>query len=53
VKAALGNAELNEELAELDAKLAEVKAKAAVWADRATIRWMTCSMTRKSELVAG
>ena len=35
VKAALGKAELKEELAELDAKLDEVKAKAAVWADKA------------------
>ena len=35
VKAALGKAELKEELAELDAKLDEVKSKAAVWADKA------------------
>ena len=35
VKAALGKAELKEELAELDAKFDEVKAKAAVWADKA------------------
>ena len=35
VKAALGKAELKEELAELDAKLDEVKAKAAAWADKA------------------
>jgi len=35
VKAALGKAELKDELAELDAKLDEVKAKAAVWADKA------------------
>jgi hypothetical protein len=35
VKAALGKAELKEELAELDAKLDDVKAKAAVWADKA------------------
>ena len=35
VKAALGKAELKQELAELDAKLDEVKAKAAAWADKA------------------
>ena len=39
LKAALGKAELRDELAELDTKLdavkAEVKAKAAVWADKA------------------
>ena len=35
VKAALGKAELKDELAELDAKLDEVKSKAAVWADKA------------------
>lgn len=35
VKAALGKAELKEELAELDARLDEVKSKAAVWADKA------------------
>lgn len=35
VKAALGKAELKEELAELDAKLDDLKAKAAVWADKA------------------
>lgn len=35
VKAALGKAELKDELAELDAKLDEVKAKAAAWADKA------------------
>ena len=35
VKAALGKAELKEELAELDAKLDEVRVKAAAWADKA------------------
>lgn len=35
VKAALGKAELKDELAELDAKLDDVKAKATVWADKA------------------
>jgi DNA repair exonuclease SbcCD ATPase subunit len=35
VKAALGKAELKDELAELDAKLDDVKAKAAAWADKA------------------
>ncbi|RPI48165.1 MAG: hypothetical protein EHM55_26015 [Acidobacteria bacterium] len=35
VKAALGKAELREELAELDARLDDVKAKARVWADKA------------------
>lgn len=35
VKAALGKAELKDELAELDAKLDEVRAKAATWADKA------------------
>ena len=35
VKAALGKAELKEELAELDARLDDVKAKAAAWADKA------------------
>ena len=35
VKAALGKAELKEELAELDAKLDDVKVKAAAWADKA------------------
>lgn len=38
VKAALGKAELKEELAELDAKLDELKEKAAVWADKADDR---------------
>jgi sugar-specific transcriptional regulator TrmB len=38
VKAALGKAELKEELAELDTKLDELKAKAAVWADKADDR---------------
>jgi hypothetical protein len=37
-KAALGKAELKEELAELDTKLDELKAKAAVWADKADDR---------------
>jgi hypothetical protein len=35
VKAALGRAELKEELAELDAKFDQVKARAATWADKA------------------
>ena len=35
VKAALGKAELKDELAELDAKLDDVKAKATAWADKA------------------
>lgn len=35
VKAALGKAELRDELAELDARLDDVKAKARVWADKA------------------
>ena len=35
VKAALGKAELKDELAELDAKLDDVRAKAAAWADKA------------------
>ena len=35
VKAALGKAELRDELAELDVKLDEIKAKAATWADKA------------------
>ena len=35
VKAALGKAELKEELAELDAKFDDVKVKAAAWADKA------------------
>jgi polyhydroxyalkanoate synthesis regulator phasin len=35
VKAALGKAELKEELAELDAKFDEVRVKAAAWADKA------------------
>ena len=35
VKAALGKAELKDELAELDAKLHDVKGKAKVWADKA------------------
>lgn len=35
VKAALGKAELKEELAELDAKFDDVKSKAAAWADKA------------------
>ena len=35
VKAALGRAELKDELAELDARLDDVKAKAAAWADKA------------------
>ena len=35
VKAALGKAELKEELAELDAKFDDAKRKAAAWADRA------------------
>ena len=35
VKAALGKAELKDELAELDVKLDDVKAKAAAWADKA------------------
>ena len=35
VKAALGKAELKEELAELDARLDEVRVKAAEWADKA------------------
>ncbi len=35
VKAALGKAELRDELAELDRKLDEVKARAATWADKA------------------
>lgn len=35
VKAALGKAELRDELAELDTKLDDLKAKAAVWADKA------------------
>ena len=35
VKAALGKAELKDELDELDAKLDDVKAKAAAWADKA------------------
>jgi polyhydroxyalkanoate synthesis regulator phasin len=35
VKAALGKAELRDELAELDAKLDDVKAKAKVWAEKA------------------
>jgi uncharacterized coiled-coil DUF342 family protein len=34
VKAALGKAELKDELAELDAKLDDVRAKAAAWADK-------------------
>ena len=38
VKAALGKAELKDELAELDTKLDELKAKAAVWADKADDR---------------
>jgi sugar-specific transcriptional regulator TrmB len=38
VKAALGKAELKEELAELDTRLDELKAKAAVWADKADDR---------------
>ena len=38
VKAALGKAELRDELAELDTKLDELKAKAAVWADKADDR---------------
>ena len=35
VKAALGEAELKDELAELDAKFDQVKSKAAAWADKA------------------
>ncbi len=35
VKAALGKADLRDELAELDEKLDEVKARVAEWADRA------------------
>lgn len=35
VKAALGKAELKEELAELDAKFDQVRARAAAWADKA------------------
>lgn len=35
VKAALGKAELKDELAELDARLDEMKARAAAWADKA------------------
>ena len=35
VKAALGKAELKEELADLDTRLFELKAKAATWADKA------------------
>jgi predicted nucleic acid-binding Zn-ribbon protein len=35
VKAALGKAELKDELEELDAKLDEVRAKAKVWAEKA------------------
>jgi hypothetical protein len=35
VKAALGKAELKDELAELDEKLDDLKAKARVWADKA------------------
>ena len=35
VKAALGKAELKDELAELDARLDDVRAKAAAWADKA------------------
>ena|SRR5688572_16634546 len=35
VKAALGKAELKEELAELDAKFDDAKRKAAAWADKA------------------
>ena len=38
VKAALGKAELKEELAELDGKLDELRAKAADWADKADDR---------------
>jgi len=38
VKAALGKAELKDELAELDSRLDELKAKAAVWADKADDR---------------
>jgi hypothetical protein len=38
VKAALGKAELKEELAELDGRLDELKEKAAVWADKADDR---------------
>lgn len=35
VKAALGKAELKDELAELDEKLDELRARAATWADKA------------------
>jgi hypothetical protein len=35
VKAALGQAELKDELAELDARFDQVKSKAAAWADKA------------------
>ena len=35
VKAALGKAEMKDELAELDDKLEQVKSKAAAWADKA------------------
>lgn len=35
VKAALGKAELKDELAELDARFDDVKEKARVWADKA------------------
>ncbi len=35
VRAALGKAELKDELAELDTKMDDLKAKAAVWADKA------------------
>lgn len=38
VKAALGKAELKEELAELDGKLDALRAKAADWADKADDR---------------
>ena len=38
VKAALGKAELKEELAELDGKLDELRAKAADWAGKADDR---------------
>jgi hypothetical protein len=38
VKAALGKAELKEELADLDSRLDELRAKAAVWADKADDR---------------
>ncbi len=35
VKAALGKAELRDELAELDTKLDDLRSRAAVWADKA------------------